>query len=279
MQGFNNTSFQISEQVTKSYSTSFYSATRLLDKDTRYAIFSIYGFVRFADEIVDTFHEFDKKYLLEKFETDYYDSVKQGISLNPILQSFQKTVQKYNIPDAHIQAFLSSMKYDLVKSEYKDKTEVNEYIYGSADVVGLMCLKVFCNGDDTIYNELEKPAQKLGSAFQKVNFLRDLKNDMEILDRKYFPEIQQNRLNEDNKLTIIADIESNFDSALVGIKKLPNRSKLAVLVAYYYYRSLLKKIKNTPAERIFEYRIRISNTKKLLLLLKAILLYKLRLIS
>jgi len=244
----------------------------------RNAIYSIYGFVRFADEIVDTFHNFDKKYLLEKFESDYYDAVKQGISLNPILQSFQQTVKKYSISDEHIQAFLTSMKYDLVKNEYNDKAAADNYIYGSADVVGLMCLKVFCDGDDKLYHELEFSARKLGSAFQKVNFLRDLKNDIEILDRRYFPELQQKRFDEKNKLVVIKDIENDFSSAFIGIKKLPKRSKLAVLIAYYYYLSLLKKIKNTQADRILESRISVSNFKKMLLLLKAMFVYKLRLI-
>ncbi len=278
MQLYDKTSVKISRLVTESYSTSFSIATSLFEKDVRDAIYSIYGFVRFADEIVDTFHEFDKKYLLEKFESDYYDAVKQGISLNPVLQSFQQTVKKYSISEEHIQAFLTSMKYDLVKNDYSDKATADNYIYGSADVVGLMCLKVFCNGNDKLYNELELPARKLGSAFQKVNFLRDLKNDLEILDRRYFPELQQGRFDEKNKLVIIQDIENDFNSAFVGVKKLPKRSKLAVLIAYYYYLSLLKRIKRTQANRILESRISVSNFKKMFLLLKAMFVYKLRLI-
>jgi len=278
MKLYNSTSVNVSRLVTKNYSTSFSIATSLFEKEMRDAIYSIYGFVRFADEIVDTFHDFDKKYLLEKFESDYYDAVKQGISLNPILQSFQQTVKKYNISDEHIQAFLTSMKQDLVKNDYKEKTEAIEYIYGSADVVGLMCLKVFCNGDDKLYHELEFPARKLGSAFQKVNFLRDLKNDIEILDRRYFPEIQQDKFDEKSKLVVIQDIETDFNAAFVGIKKLPKRSKLAVLIAYYYYMSLLKKIKNLQADRILKSRISISDFKKMILLLKAMIIYKLRLI-
>jgi len=278
MQLYNKTSVNVSRLVTKSYSTSFSIATSLFEKEMRDAIYSIYGFVRFADEIVDTFHDFDKKYLLEKFESDYYDAVKQGISLNPVLQSFQQTVKKFSISDEHIQAFLTSMKYDLYKNDYSNKVTADNYIYGSADVVGLMCLKVFCNGDVNLYNELEFPARKLGSAFQKVNFLRDLKNDMENLDRRYFPEFQQGMFDEKNKLAIIQDIEKDFNSAFVGIKKLPKRSKLAVLIAYYYYMSLLKKIKKTQANRILESRISVSNFKKMLLLLKAMFVYKLRLI-
>ena len=278
MERYNKTSFQVSKLVTKSYSTSFSIATRLFEKEMRESIYSIYGFVRFADEIVDTFHEYDKKYLLDKFESDYYDAVKHGISLNPILQSFQQVVKKHSIPDEHVQAFLTSMKYDLVKKQYKDKTETDKYIYGSADVVGLMCLKVFCSGDDKLYEQLEESAMKLGSAFQKVNFLRDLKYDIEILDRTYFPDIQQNRLEEKNKLIVINDIENDFNTAFVGIKKLPKRSKLAVLIAYYYYKSLLKKIKHIPSNGILESRIRIPNGIKMLLLLKAMFIYKFRLI-
>lgn len=278
MKLYNKTSVSISRLVTKSYSTSFSIATSLFEKEMRDAIYSIYGFVRLADEIVDTFHEYDKKYLLEKFESDYYDAVKRGISLNPVLQAFQLTVKKYSISDEHIQAFLTSMKHDLVKNEYKNKTEADDYIYGSADVVGLMCLKVFCNGDDKLYQELELPARKLGSAFQKVNFLRDLKNDIEILNRLYFPELLHKRFDEKNKLVVIKDIENDFSSAFVGIKKLPKRSKLAVLIAYYYYFRLLKKIRKTEANRIFESRISVSNYSKMLLLLKAMFVYKLRLI-
>jgi 15-cis-phytoene synthase len=272
------TTFLISKQVTRSYSTSFSLATGFFDKSTRDAIHAIYGFVRFADEIVDSFHGYDKKYLLEKFESDYYDAIKYGISLNPVLHSFQLTVTKYQIPNEHIQAFLTSMKHDLIKNEYNTKTEVDEYIYGSADVVGLMCLKVFCNGNNKLYNELEHSARKLGSAFQKVNFLRDLKNDLELLQRSYFPEIKHNSFNNENKLKVINEIEDDFNSAYIGIKKLPKRSKLAVLIAYFYYISLLNKLKKTPANQIQECRIRISNSRKLFLLFKAMFMYKFRLI-
>ncbi len=278
MQLYHKTTFNVSKLITHKYSTSFSLATSLIEKEKRDAIYSVYGFVRFADEIVDTFHDYDKKYLLEKFESDYYDAVKQGISLNPILNSFQISVKKFNIPDAHIQAFLKSMKCDLEKKEYKSKTEADEYIYGSADVVGLMCLKIFCNGDQKLYEELKHSAMKLGSAFQKVNFLRDLKNDMEILDRSYFPEIENLRFDENNKMKVISDIENDFKTAYIGIKRLPQKSKLAVLIAYYYYKILLRKIKRTPANKIIETRIRISNSKKMLLLLKAMVVYKFNLI-
>jgi len=277
MKLFLKTSYNISQIITKNYSTSFYITISLLDNETKKAIFSIYGFVRFADEIVDTFHQFDKKKLLQQFENDYYNAIQQEISLNPVLNSFQKTVKKYNIDDKHVQAFLSSMKNDLLIKDYSTKNEVDSYIYGSADVVGLMCLKVFCNGNSALYNELEFSAQKLGSAFQKVNFLRDLKNDIENLDRNYFPNVKKSNFDEKNKREIINDIENDFKMALSGIKKLPNKSKLAVLIAYYYYKNLLKKIRKTPAEKIIKSRIRISNFIKIILLLKAIIKYKLNL--
>jgi phytoene/squalene synthetase len=278
MQLYQETAYKISKIVTINYSTSFSLATRLFDKEMRKAIYSIYGFVRFADEIVDSFHGYNKRYLLEKFESDYYDAINQGISLNPVLNSFLLTVNKYQIPDEYIKAFLKSMKFDLYKNDYKSKAEADEYIYGSADVVGLMCLKVFCNGNDKLYKELEYPAMKLGSAFQKVNFLRDIKNDLEILDRHYFPEICTTMLNNDSKSTIINDIENDFNIAFQGIRKLPGRSKLAVLIAYYYYRILLNKIRHKTAGKILETRIRISNRKKMILLLKAMLVYKLNLV-
>ncbi len=265
--------------VTECYSTSFSMATGLLGKQHRDAIYSIYGFVRFADEIVDTFHDYPKKQLLEKFESDLKDALQQGISLNPILHSFQQTVKKYNIPFQNIDAFLTSMKCDLAKKNYNSKHEANEYIYGSADVVGLMCLRVFVDGNETRFKELEKPAMKLGSAFQKVNFIRDLKNDTQHLGRSYFPEVNNHNFNEKNKAEIIAEIEFDFDAAFLGIKQLPKTTKTAVLSAYYYYRDLLKKIyyyrdllkkiKNTPAEKVISSRIRISDTKKIMLLLKA----------
>jgi 15-cis-phytoene synthase len=187
---YNDLSFNISKIITQTYSTSFSLAVSCLEKGSRKAIYSIYGFVRFADEIVDTFHDFDKETLLADFEYSYYNAVKTGISLNPVLHSFQTTVKRYNIPDELIQAFLRSMKSDLVKKGSYSKSEIDEYIYGSAEAVGLMCLCVFLNGDQEKYNELRLPAMKLGSAFQKVNFLRDLRNDVHNLDRSYFPEFE-----------------------------------------------------------------------------------------
>jgi len=250
----------------------------MFKKETRDAIYSIYGFVRVADEIVDTFHGFDREKLLEKFESDYYDAILNGISTNPVLQSFQVTVKKYRIPDEHIRAFLNSMKCDLEKTEYSSKSEIEEYIYGSADVVGLMCLKVFCLNNTELYNELEIPAMKLGSAFQKVNFLRDLKTDVQYLGRRYFPELINQNLNENIKLLLIKEIENDFNIAYTGIKRLPGRSKLAVLIAYYYYKRLLTKIKQTTATEIMEKRISVSNSRKIALLFKASIVYKLKLI-
>jgi len=231
-----------------------------------------------ADEIVDTFHDYDKKYLLQKYESDYYDALKKGISTNPVLNSFQRSVKKYVIPDQHVKAFLESMKADLSKSTYNSGTEMAEYVYGSADVVGLMCLRVFCKGNEKLYGQLEAPARKLGSAFQKVNFLRDLKYDAEDLGRQYFPELTRSVMDESVKLNLIQDIENDFSEAYRGIKILPGRSKLAVLIAYYYYRSLLKKIRHTPADDILKSRIRISNLRKIALLLKASFHYKLKLV-
>jgi len=275
---YDTTTFSVSEVITKKYSTSFYLASKLFNKSIKKDIFSIYGFVRFADEIVDTFHGFDKKYLINKFEEDYYDSIKHGISLNPVLHSFQLTVKKYNISDAYVQAFLSSMKFDLEKKEYVTRDEINEYIYGSADVVGLMCLKVFCEGNEDLFNELKPSAIKLGSAFQKVNFLRDLKNDIENLDRKYFPEITRHNFTEVTKTEIINDIKNDFQIAFSGIKKLPHNSRLAVFMAYSNYFALLKKISITPAHKIVSKRLRISNFQKILLLFRSILFYKLKLV-
>jgi len=275
---YNQTATAVSTLITKKYSTSFFWATCMFQKEIKNAITSIYGFVRFADEIVDTFHNYDKSYLLDKFEKDYFESIKQGISLNPVIHSFQITVKKYNIPNEFVQAFLISMRADLMKKEYNTKLELDSYIYGSADVVGLMCLKVFCNGDDKNFHELELPAMKLGSAFQKVNFLRDLKTDMELLDRSYFPEIEKGNFNEAIKKQVIRHIYEDFDIAYYGIKRLPKEAKLAVLLAFYYYKNLLQKIERIPAAKILESRIRISDGKKVFLLFKAIVVTKLNII-
>lgn len=276
---YNEISYKTSILVTSSYSTSFSSAVRLLDREIRNAVYSIYGFVRFADEIVDTFHAYDKKSLLEKFEQDYYEAVNNGISLNPVLNSFQITVRKYAIPDNLIQAFLKSMKIDLVKQTHNTRSETEDYIYGSAEVVGLMCLRVFVSGDDKLYRELEVPARRLGSAFQKVNFLRDIKDDTELLNRKYFHDSVERGFNEEVKNTIIEDVEKDFTDSMPGLKKLPENARIGVLTAYFYYKKLLKKIRNTPAERLLEKRVRVPDLVKMLLLIKAYLACKLKLLN
>jgi phytoene/squalene synthetase len=268
---YNGVSFEASKLITTTYSTSFSRAVSFLDHDIRDAIYSIYGFVRLADEIVDTFHDYDKHSLLDKFERDFYESVNDGISLNPVLNAFQITVRKYNIDDKLIQAFLKSMKLDLSRLEHKSKDESDEYIYGSAEVVGLMCLKVFVSGNESLYSELEEPARKLGSAFQKVNFLRDLKNDTQDLKRQYFHNLIDQKFDDTTKGEIIRDIENDFNSSLTGMKKLPQNSRLGVSIAFYYYKRLLRKIKRVPAERLLEKRIRVSDLFKVLLLFKALI--------
>ncbi len=267
---YEKVSFEISRLITRSYSTSFSSAVGLLPADLRKAIYSIYGFVRLADEIVDTFHAFDKPALLDKFEKDYDEAVASGISLNPVLHAFQLTVKKYRIGDELIRAFLKSMKTDLVKQEYLTEGELKEYIYGSADVVGLMCLRVFTRGDDRHYRELVAPAMRLGSAFQKVNFLRDLKSDTRQLGRSYFPQYNAATFDEQVKQVLVDDIETDFKAALEGIRKLPGDVRPAVMVAYSYYRALTGKISRTPASLLVSQRIRVTDGMKFLLLLRAL---------
>ncbi len=278
MELFNQTSVAISTQVTKSYSSSFFLSTTLLEKNVKQAIHGIYGFVRFADEIVDTMHDYDKLYLINKFEKDMQEALDQKISLNPILNSFQLAVNKYDIPYSYLAAFMKSMKMDIDKKKYNTQAETEEYVYGSANVVGLMCLKVFCYKQDTLFEELIEPASMLGSAFQKVNFLRDLRADVEELDRSYFPDFNKDTFDEVAKQKLIDEIENEFNIALVGLRRLPGRSRLAVLTAYTYYRTLLNKIKKTNAEEILQKRIRISNTRKMTLMCRAAIEYKLNLI-
>ncbi|WP_158838473.1 phytoene/squalene synthase family protein [Polaribacter sp. L3A8] len=276
---FDSVSNDCSKLVTKKYSTSFSLAVNMLSPKIRTDIYNIYGFVRFADEIVDTFHDYDKELLMEHFERDYYLAKEHGISLNPILNSFQQTVSKYKIPDAMVQAFLKSMKADLFKTEYETKEEYDAYIYGSADVVGLMCLKVFVDGDDKRFEELKNAAMRLGSAFQKVNFLRDLKDDFEVLNRSYFPNINLGELDAASKELIINEIEADFDFAYQnGILKLPAEAKFGVYMAYRYYRRLLKKLKKVPSEKIMDTRIRISDPMKINLLARSYVKYKLNII-
>jgi len=271
---YNEISYRTSTLITSSYSTSFSSAVRLLDRETQDAINSIYGFVRLADEIVDTFHAFDKEGLLLKFENDYYHGIKNGISMNPVLNAFQITVREYNITDDLIQAFLKSMKTDLTKQNHITKDETDEYIYGSAEVVGLMCLRVFVTGDEVLYRELEEPARKLGAAFQKVNFLRDIKNDREQLKRQYFHHLFENGFTEEAKKRIIEDVEIDFESSIKGLMKLPGNVKTGVLTAYLYFRKLLNLIRKTPAKELLERRIRVTDILKALLLCRAYLICK-----
>ena len=259
---FDQVSNECSINVTKMYSTSFSSAVKMLAPSIRQDIYNIYGFVRFADEIVDSFHDYDKEFLFDRFQKDLNFALEQKISLNPILNAFQHTVNKYKIPKSLITAFMKSMKMDLYKSEYKTDDEYNEYIYGSADVVGLMCLQVFVKGDTKKYNELKDSAMRLGSAFQKVNFLRDLKADFEELNRTYFPNTDLSQLDEKSKQEIIKDIESDFEAAFIGIKNLPIEARFGVYTAYRYYKKLLIKLKKTPSTEIKNTRIRVSDYQK-----------------
>ncbi|PXY39540.1 phytoene synthase [Flavobacterium cheongpyeongense] len=275
---FDTVSFKCSKLVTKNYSTSFSLAVHMLAPSIRDAIYSIYGFVRFADEIVDSFHDYEKEYLIDDFEKEYYKAMQLGISLNPILNSFQHTVKQYNITDDLVQAFLKSMKLDLFKSNYNTQTEYEDYIYGSADVVGLMCLKVFVKGNNQKYEQLKAEAMRLGSAFQKVNFLRDLKDDNLVLNRNYFPGINLNSFDESAKTAIIAEIEEDFRVAYQGIVKLPMEAKFGVYTAFVYYKKLLKKLKSTPCNQIGNSRIRVSNYTKAGLLAQSFVTYKLKLV-
>jgi len=276
---FDDVSFKCSKLVTKNYSTSFSLAVYMLSPSIRDAIYSIYGFVRFADEIVDSFHGFDKEVLIDDFEKEYYKAYNSGISLNPILNSFQHTVKEFNITDDMIQSFLKSMKLDLVKSDYNSQEEYEEYIYGSADVVGLMCLKVFVSRQDNKYEELKSEAMRLGSAFQKVNFLRDLKDDNLLLNRNYFPGVDLKSFDENAKTAIINEIEEDFRVAYQGIVKLPMEAKFGVYTAFVYYKKLLTKLKNTPYHEIGTSRIRVSNYTKAGLLAQSFVTYKLRLVQ
>ena len=268
-----------SKIVIKRYSTSFYFSSSLLSKSIRQDIYNIYGFVRLADEIVDTFHEFPKKELLNEFEKELWRSIENKISLNPILNSFQNTVNRYSIPNDLIRSFLDSMKMDLEKKEYNSVEEYKKYIYGSADVVGLMCLKVFVKGSDALYSDLSEYAISLGSAFQKVNFLRDLKDDSNILKRVYFPNVNMDNFNEDSKKEIINEIELDFKNAVKGIARLPKNSRFAVYIAYRYYNKLLKKLKRTSSENIVKKRVRIHNFQKFTVIARSYVKYQLNLIQ
>jgi 15-cis-phytoene synthase len=277
VQLFHTTSENCSKIITEKYSTSFSSAIRMLHKDLRKPVFNIYGFVRFADEIVDTFHDYDKEYLLDRFKQDTYDAIQRGISLNPVLNSFQRTVNEFNIDLKLVDAFFQSMQMDLNKKTY-DSEGYKEYIYGSAEVVGLMCLYVFCEGKQELYNKLEAPARALGAAFQKVNFLRDIKADYSGLSRVYFPGCDFSNFTEKDKRAIEEDIQQDFKQALEGIKQLPVKARFGVYVAYKYYLSLFKKIKKLQPARVLDTRVRIPNYRKALIVFRAGVKNQLRLI-
>lgn len=276
---FDIVSESCSKKVTETYSTSFSLATRMLGPSIRQDIYNIYGFVRFADEIVDSFHNYEKEILFKRFENSLEEALQDRISLNPILNSFQKTVYKYNIEKELIDAFMDSMRLDLTKSTYSTAEEFNLYIYGSADVVGLMCLKVFVKGDCEKYKSLKESAMNLGSAFQKVNFLRDLKEDHEILSRTYFPNTNLDALDESAKQEIVEEITDNFNKGYQGILLLPHEAKLGVFIAYRYYKRLLKKLQQTPAVEIKNARIRVPNIEKIGLLTRSYVKYQLNLVK
>jgi phytoene synthase len=265
---FDESSQACSSIVTKKYSTSFASAIQLLHKNIQQPIYNIYGFVRFADEIVDTFHNQNKQNLLAEFKKETYEAIERKLSLNPILHSFQLTVNQYNIDHNLIEAFFKSMEWDLSKNIY-DQKGYEDYIYGSAEVVGLMCLYVFCSGNEHLYQQLKPMAQSLGAAFQKVNFLRDVKADFEELQRMYFPGCDFKNFTQADKNKIEADIASDFEKAFKGIVSLPTTSRFGVYVAYKYYLSLFKKIQKLPPQNIMHSRIRIPNFKKAIIVGKA----------
>jgi phytoene synthase len=265
---FHEVSQHCSRTTTEKYSTSFSSAIRLLHADLRQPIYNIYGFVRFADEIVDTFHEHDKERLLINFKKETYDAIRDGISLNPILHSFQLTVNKYKIDHELIEAFFKSMEMDLDKHVYNSEG-YQEYIYGSAEVVGLMCLYIFLEGDADAYKKFKPYAQSLGAAFQKVNFLRDVKADYSQLNRTYFPGLDFQSFTDRQKREIEEDIQRDFEHAYQGIIRLPVKAKFGVYVAYKYYLSLFRRIRQMQPARIMHERVRIPNYGKLMILLRA----------
>lgn len=275
---FDQVSENCSKIVTESYSTSFTLATKMLDRSIRQDIYNIYGFVRFADEIVDSFHDFNKEELLNLFELDLKKSIKDKISLNPILNSFQKTLNKYNIDYELVNSFLKSMKSDLNKKQYLSSEEFDEYVYGSADVVGLMCLKVFVKGNQKQYDNLKPYAMSLGSAFQKVNFLRDLKADHDGLNRSYFPNLNIDKFDEKSKTIILNEINKDFSHALKGIFLLPSSARFGVYTAYKYYLKLLNKLKNTNPLKIKSTRIRVPNYQKINVLARSYVRYRLNIL-
>lgn len=274
LQLYDETCERCAKEITSAYSTSFSLGILALGKNLRAHIRNIYGYVRFADEIVDTFHEYDKEQLLAKFRRDTYEAIESRISYNPVLHAFQKTYHKYNLDIKLVDAFLDSMEMDLNYTNYKQEG-YEQYIYGSAEVVGLMCLKVFCEGDEKKYKMLKEPARKLGAAFQKINFLRDLKSDFSERGRVYFPNVDfYGSFNKHIKEEIEKDIEKDFNEALVGIRKLPISSRFGVYIAYIYFYRLLNKINKLEPKKIMESRVRVNNSEKLLLFLTSYIKFR-----
>lgn len=271
---YSRTCMACSQIITKNYSTSFSMGISVFSKKYRAPICSIYGFVRFADEIVDTFHDFPKESLLQRFRQDTFTAIEEGISLNPVLHAFQETVHRYGIDLELIDSFLHSMEMDLHHSQY-EMGLYKKYIYGSAEVVGLMCLSVFCEGDLALFEKLKDPARSLGAAFQKINFLRDIRSDFDERGRTYFPGINFSSFSNEQKKAIESDIKRDFDAALKGILLLPKGARLGVYLAFKYYLKLFQKIKRQPAHRITQKRIRVTDWKKILLLCSSALRHKL----
>lgn len=274
---YNSVCFDLSRQITERYSTSFTHGIKTLHKRFRQPVFSIYGFVRLADEIVDSFHDFDKQTLLENFRTETFNAIENKISTNPVLQSFQLTANQYQIEKSLIEAFFNSMQTDVERTMHEQQS-YDSYIYGSAETVGLMCLRVFCEGDDALFNKLKEPAKKLGSAFQKVNFLRDMKSDFEERGRIYFPNVNFNNFNRELKNEIEKEIEDDFAQGFSGIQQLPKDARFGVYVAYRYYRKLLIKIKRADAGTILKSRIRVPGNEKFALFCKSYLRFRLNIL-
>jgi phytoene synthase len=270
---FTDTSLACAQLITRRYSTSFSLGIRTLDKGLHRAIYAIYGFVRWADEIVDTFHSHDKAALLATFERDTYAAIEAGFSLNPVLHAFQWAVNEYAIDHEFIDAFLRSMEMDLEDRNYRQEL-YEKYIYGSAEVVGLMCLRVFCHRQPALFAQLQAPARRLGSAFQKVNFLRDIRSDYEDRGRVYFPGLRYEQFNNESKRQIEADIKADFEAAYVGIQQLPRSARLGVYLAYVYYLKLFYKLRKAPATQVLAERVRLPDNTKLLLLLSSWLRYR-----
>lgn len=271
---YTSTSFECSKIVTERYSTSFSQGIRAFDSKLRPPVYAIYGFVRYADEIVDTFHDYNKRKLINQFKSEIFEALETGISLNPILHAFQKVVHKYKIETCLINAFFASMEMDLEKKSYSSDL-YNTYVYGSAEVIGLMCLRVFCAGDDSLYSRLLPEARRLGSAFQKINFLRDIKADFEERGRVYFPGVDFARFSESDKKEIETDIQKDFEEGLKGIRELPRAAKRGVFVAYLYYYELFRKIRSRPVDLLGKERVRVSDRRKLYLMARALLQDKL----